>query len=92
MSKKNKTISRNEPSATSVNVAPAGAPTAAARSEEPAAINASGGAASGESPAEQEPVGATQSQEVVSAIKQEPRAGGASFFIPAHKPSGFGVK
>jgi hypothetical protein len=92
MSKKNKTFSRNEPTATSVSVAPAGTPTEVSAPEVPSPTDTAETVTPEESSVAEQPVGVTQSQEIVSAIKQEQPRGGASFFIPAQKQSGFGAK
>lgn len=71
---------------------PASTPTAVARVEAPAAINSPGGEATGESPADKvKPVGVILKEEPAATVTAA-RQGGASWFIPAQKPSGFGGK
>ena len=93
MSKKHKQVSRHEPnsapaqSGEAASVVPAGTPVAPSAPEVPAADQQPKQPATGES-----------LPDVVSAVQPEPkpveppRRGGASFFIPPQKPSGFGVK
>jgi hypothetical protein len=93
MSKKNKPISRNEPAATQVNAAPAGASTEASAPEVPSPTDTAETVTPEVSSVATTPVDAhIPADNVVSAIKQEQPRGGASFFIPAQKQSGFGAK
>ena len=92
MSKPHKKLSRHEPTKTMSSVAPAGTPTAVSAPEVPSpqAPEASPviKTAVGES---LKTVTTTQLVGKVEVTKPVTRSGGAGWFIPSQKPSGFGM-
>jgi hypothetical protein len=90
---KKKPISRTEPTKAKPSVAPAGTPTAVSAPEVPSPQ------ATEVAPVKMEPavgeslktVTATQLTGKVETEKPVTRSGGASWFVPPQKPSGFGM-
>lgn len=87
---KSKKLSRTEPTKTKSSVVPAGTPTAASASEVPLPQAAEAAPVKMETAVGE----SLQTATTVAPPVEQPvtRSGGAGWFIPAQKPSGFGAK
>lgn len=90
---KSKKLSRTEPTKTKSSVVPAGTPTAASASEVPLPQAAEAAPVKMET-AVGEPLKTATSTQLVGEVAAEPpvtRTGGAGWFVPPQKQSGFGM-